>query len=59
MKKERYTVLKNGEEIGKAISIRDVSRIIGCSYDHIYKFKIGNQLSFKKITYTILDKLDN
>ncbi len=58
MKKERYTVLKDGIEIGKTYSIKDVAHLIGCSYAHLYKYTQNNVLTFKKITYVIIDKLD-
>lgn len=58
MKKERYTIKKNGIEIGKVSTIKDVSHFIGCSYAHIYKYIIDGKLTFKKIKYEIIDKLD-
>lgn len=59
MRKNRF-ILMNGEtKVGEAPSIRDLGKLVGCTFQHIYKYinKEKTQFTYKKITYTIVDKL--
>lgn len=58
MKKERYILLLEGNEIGKATSITNVGKLIGCTKQHIYQKLNDGFFTFDKKTYQIIDRLD-
>jgi predicted transcriptional regulator len=58
MKKKRYKLKRDGETIVETSYIREIAEFLGCTREHIYKYIKGNQFSYKKITYMIIDKLD-
>jgi hypothetical protein len=50
----------NGEnKIGESPSIREMAKLVGCSFQNIYQNmnEDKTQFTYKKITYTIIDKL--
>ncbi len=50
--------MKGTEVIGQGTSIEELAKLIGCTRAHIYKAISNNSFNYKKITYTILDRLD-
>jgi hypothetical protein len=64
MKKENLRrnrfILMNGEtKVGEAPSIRELGKLVGCTFQHIYKYINENntEFTYKKVNYTIIDKL--
>lgn len=57
----RFIILVNGEKITEVPSMTDVSKFIGCTYQHMYyqfKLKKSYEFKYKKNLYTIIDKLE-
>lgn len=46
------------QPLGQATSIEGLSKIIGCTKQHIYKYNLNNHFNYKKNNYTIIDRLD-
>lgn len=57
-KKERYIILQDGQEIGRAHSVTAAGILVGCTRAHIYH-QINEEGFFrlKKITYQLVDRL--
>jgi len=58
MKKERYILMLDNQEIGRATSIEQIGSLIGCSRVHIYQRLKEGYFTYKKQTYQLIDKLD-
>jgi hypothetical protein len=61
MKLNRFIISANGEKLTEVPSMTDVSKFIGCTYQHMYyrmKLKNSNTFKYKKVEYTITDKLE-
>lgn len=58
MKKERYILLKENIEIGRATSIIAVGKLIGCTKQHIWNSINEGYFTYKKQKYQLIDKLD-
>lgn len=59
MQKIRYILMKGDQRIGTASNYDQVGQLVGCTKAHIYKYLTDdNTFSYKKINYTILDRLD-
>lgn len=60
LEKNRFILKKGDEIVGEAPSIQKVAELLGITRDHIYKQISADNMNFKfrKITYTIIDKLD-
>jgi len=58
MKKERYILMLDKQEIGRATSIEQIASLIGCTRVHIYQRLKEGYFTYKKQTYQLIDKLD-
>ena len=58
MKKERYILMLDNQEIGRATSIEQIGTLIGCTRVHIYQRLKEGYFTYKKQTYQLIDKLD-
>ena len=58
MKKERYILMLDNQEIGRATSIEQIGSLIGCSRVHIYQRLKEGYFTYKKQTYQLIDRLD-
>lgn len=58
MNKERYILMLDNVEIGRATSITNLGKIIGCTKQHIYQRLNEGFFTYKKQTYQIIDKLN-
>ena len=58
MKKNRYKLKREDELLFETSSIRRVAAHLGCTEQHIHKYIKDGKFSYKKIIYTIIDKLD-
>jgi len=58
MKKERYILLLDGVEIGRATSITNLGKLIGCTKQHIYQQLNEVFFNYNKNIYQIIDRLD-
>jgi hypothetical protein len=58
--KKRYKLLNvDGLELGQSHSIQGIADLVGCTAIWIYKQKfVDNKFKYKKITYVLIDKLD-
>ncbi len=57
-KKIRFILTKDELEIGSGASLIDISKILGCSYQYVYKnIKKDGKLKYKKECYSIIDRL--
>jgi hypothetical protein len=57
MNKLRFILKQDEIEIGRYQTIKDVAKIIGCGYQHIYKNENGF-FKYKKVEYQIIDRLE-
>jgi hypothetical protein len=46
------------QEIGRATSIEQVGKLIGCTKQHIYQRLKEGYFTYKKNNYQIIDRLD-
>jgi hypothetical protein len=58
MNKERYILMLDNQEIGRATSIKQVGNLIGCTRVHIYQRLKEGYFTYKKQTYQLIDRLD-
>lgn len=58
MKKERYILMLDNQEIGRATSIEQVGNLIGCTRVHIYQRLKEGYFTYKKQRYQLIDRLD-
>jgi hypothetical protein len=58
MRKERYILLLDGVEIGRASSITNLGKLIGCTKQHIYHQLEEGFFKYNKNIYKIIDRLD-
>lgn len=57
-KKNRWKLTTNEKTIGEASSMDELAALIGCTKQHIYQRLNDGKFTYKKITYTVIDKLD-
>lgn len=58
MNKERYILKLDNLEIGRATSITNIGKLIGCTKQHIYQRLNDGFFTYKKQSYQIIDKLN-
>lgn len=58
MNKERYILKLDNLEIGRATSITNIGKLIGCTKQHIYQRLNDGFFTYKKQIYQIIDKLN-
>jgi hypothetical protein len=58
MNKERYILMLGDQEIGRATSIEQVGKLIGCTRVHIYQRLKEGYFTYKKNNYQLIDRLD-
>ena len=58
MNKERYVLMLDNQEIGRASSIEQVGNLIGCTRVHIYQRLKEGYFTYKKNNYQLIDRLD-
>ena len=58
MKKERYILMLDNVELGRATSITNLGKIVGCSKQHIYQRLKEGFFTYNKKSYQIIDKLN-
>jgi hypothetical protein len=54
----RYIIKRDDLTIAEANTISDIAKAIGCSRQHLYTQKRGDELKHRGITYLIIDKLN-
>jgi len=60
IKKTRYKLFNGETLIGEASSVDGIAALLGCTRRHIEKQTTeGNTFKFLRVTYTIIDKLNN
>jgi hypothetical protein len=59
MRKNRFILMNGENKVGESPSIREMAKLVGCSFQNIYQNmnEDKTQFTYKKITYTIIDKL--
>jgi hypothetical protein len=55
--KTRYKLYRDEVMVHESSSILGVAKYIGCSHRHIYKYMVDYKFTYKKVPYTIYDKL--
>jgi hypothetical protein len=53
---KRFILLKEGEEIGRFKTVKQIALEVGCSFQHVYKGNDGC-FKYKKINYQVIDRL--
>ena len=53
---KRFILKKEGIEVGRYQTVKEVADVVGCSFQHVYKNKTGF-FSYKKVNYQIIDRL--
>lgn len=54
---KRFKLTVNGEEIGRFTNFKEIAEAVGCSFQHVYRKNDTNEFTYKKVTYTIIDRL--